>query len=154
MPYCCKCGNQVGEKDVYCGKCGANQAAPHSGSADFLNNIPARTASVLCYTPVVGWIPCVAILATERFRHDRQTRFHAFQGLYLFVVWLMVGMVLSPIFSHLPFPASYFHRGSVDILKMAIFGIWIFMLIKTSQDQLFKLPVLGELADRSVAEQR
>lgn len=109
---------------------------------------------MLCYIPVVGWIPCVVVLASHRYRQNRLARFHAFQGLYLFVAWLIVDMVLSPLFGHMPVPIFIFHRGSVDILKMAIFAVWIFMIVKTSQHQLFKLPILGELAERSVAEQR
>ncbi len=154
MPYCCKCGNQVGDRDVFCGKCGTRQAAHPAPNADFLANIPPRVASLLCYIPVVGWIPCVVVLASERYRQDRLARFHAFQGLYLFVAWLIVDMVLSPMFGHMPIPLFFFHRGSVDILKLAIFAVWIFMIIKTSQEQVYKLPILGELAERSVAEQR
>ena len=40
------------------------------------------------------------------------------------------------------------------LLKAVVFGGWVFMLIKTSQEQFYKLPVLGELAERSVAEQK
>jgi len=157
MPYCCQCGNQVGEKDIFCGKCGTRQAphGPQTGfHADFIDNMQPKMASTLCYVPVVGWIACVVVLASERFRQDRLARFHAFQGLYLFVVWLIINMVLTPMFRHLPEALVMFNRGSVELLKLAMFGIWIFMLVKTNQNQLFRLPVLGELADRSVAEQR
>jgi uncharacterized membrane protein len=109
---------------------------------------------MLCYVPVVGWIPCVVVLASERYRQDRLARFHAFQGLYLFVAWLIVDWFLSPMFNHMPIPLFLFHRGSIDIFKLAIFAVWIFMIVKTSQYQVFKLPILGELAERSVAEQR
>ena len=109
---------------------------------------------MLCYIPVVGWIPCVVVLASERYRHGRLARFHAFQGLYLFVAWLIVDMVLSPMFGRMHIPFFFFHRGSIDILKMAIFAVWIFMIVKTSHDEVYKLPILGELAERSVAEQR
>ena len=30
--------------------------------------------------------------------------------------------------------------------------MWIFMIIKASQDEVYSLPVIGELAERSVAE--
>ena len=96
----------------------------------------------------------MVVLASHRYRQNRLARFHAFQGLYLFVAWLIVDTVLSPMFGHMPVPIFIFHRGSVDILKLAIFAVWIFMIVKTSQHQLFKLPILGELAERSVAEQR
>ena len=41
-----------------------------------------------------------------------------------------------------------------SIMKVGVFGAWIFMLVKTSQGETFRLPVLGELADRSVSEQK
>lgn len=154
MPYCCKCGNQVGDNDVFCGKCGKRQFAQTVPHSDFLSNMPPRVASILCYIPIVGWIPCVVVLASERYRHDRLARFHAFQGLYLFVAWLIVSMVLSPMFGHLSVPLFPFYRGSGNLLKVAVFAVWIFMIVKTSQHQVYKLPVLGELAERSVAEQR
>ena len=40
----------------------------------------------------------MVVLAADKFRNDRTVRFHAFQGLYLFVAWLIVEWVLSPIF--------------------------------------------------------
>ena len=55
-----------------------------------------RTAAILCYIPVVGWIAAVVVLATDQFRRNRTLRFHAFQGLYLFVAWLIVSEVIGP----------------------------------------------------------
>jgi uncharacterized membrane protein len=40
------------------------------------------------------------------------------------------------------------------LLKLLIFGTWIFMMVKVSHDDNFKLPIVGELAERSVSEQR
>jgi uncharacterized membrane protein len=39
-------------------------------------------------------------------------------------------------------------------MTLVIYIAWIVMLIKTSQQQHFSLPIVGELAERSVAEQR
>jgi len=156
MPFCCQCGNPTGETDVYCCNCGARQPlGPRRAPED---GITPRTASMLCYLPVVGWIPAIIVLASQRFRDDRTVRFHAFQGIYLFVVWLIVDWVVSPLyqFAISPLPHGMSHAFSFlgGLLKAGLFVIWIFMLIKTSQDQLYKLPIVGELAERSVAEQR
>ncbi len=155
MPFCCQCGNPTRETDLYCRSCGAPQA-PESRPPD--DGISPRTASMLCYLPVVGWIPAIVVLASQRFREDRIVRFHAFQGIYLFVVWLIVDWVISPLyqFALSPLPHGMSHAFSFlgGLLKAALFVLWIFMLIKTGQDQLYKLPIVGELAERSVAEQR
>lgn len=163
MPYCVQCGNQVQATDVFCGNCGARQrdAAGPTGApppprgtpprqpADVLSNIAPRTASILCYIPVVGWVGAIIVLASARFRDDRTTRFHAWQGLYLFVAWLLVEWVLAPFFEHVPGPPFI-----VNAAKGIIMIGWIVMLVKTSQEQMFHLPIIGELAERSVAEQR
>jgi uncharacterized membrane protein len=119
---------------------------------DPLGGISPRNASLLCYIPFVGWIAAIVVLASARFRHDLEVRFNAFQGLYLFVAWLIVDWVLSPI---VMIPGPFFMRHFfVGIMKLVIIGIWIFMIVRISQGQSYRLPILGELAERSVSEQR
>lgn len=149
MPYCCQCGKQVKPADVFCAACGAQQPAAEKAPADFLGNITPRTASILCYIPIIGWIPAIVVLAASRFREDREVRFHAFQGLFLFVVWLIVDWVLGPIF-RLP----GVHVRIAGLLQAAVIGLWIYMMVTVSQGRAVRLPVIGELADRSVSEQR
>jgi len=159
MPYCVQCGQTVGTSDRFCAKCGAQQSGGSPSGPrrvhDFWSNISHRNAALLCYIPWVGWIAAIAVLASDRFRTERRLRFHAFQGLYLFAAWLMVEWFLAPM---LAFPASSVgfpvYRTISQLLHLAILGAWIFMLIKVSHDQDYHLPVLGDLADRSVSEQR
>jgi uncharacterized membrane protein len=157
MAFCTQCGNRVGDADRFCGKCGAPQPAfggtPPGGGIDaaaFLSGVNARTASLLCYIPMVGWIAAIVVLAAARFRHDHTARFNAFQGLYLFVVWLIVEWVVTPMFL---FPGFPWHSVFPNLLKAAVLLTWIFMLVKVSQGETYRLPVIGELAERSVSEQ-
>lgn len=151
MPFCTKCGNQVKDPDAFCERCGARQGPPPARPAtEPLAGISPRTARMLCYIPLVGWVAAIVVLASERFRRDRDVRFHAFQGIYLFVAWLIVEKVIDPVFDMLPGPPI--PVGS--LLSALMLGVWIFMLIKVSQEQTFRLPILGELAERSVSEQR
>jgi uncharacterized membrane protein len=143
----------VGNRDAYCGSCGARQPVNAAPPIDYLHGISARTASLLCYIPILGWIVSIVVLASARFRSDTRVRFHAFQGLYLFVAWLLVDWVLAPAFSF-AFWGPPYHSVLPDLLKAVIFGTWIFMIIKTSQDEMYKLPILGDLAEKSVSEQR
>jgi uncharacterized membrane protein len=161
MAFCVQCGSKVGDADPFCAKCGApqklsgaNAAGAHT-SRDPLSGISSRNASLLCYIPWVGWIAAIVVLASDRFRHDGQVRFHAFQGLYVFVAWLIVDWVISP-FLHasgwlLGMP---FHRLGGDLLQLAIFAAWVFMMVKVSHNENYKLPIIGDLAERSVSEQR
>jgi uncharacterized membrane protein len=119
---------------------------------DYMQGISPRTASLLCYIPILGWIVSIVVLASARFRADGRVRFHAFQGLYLFVTWLIVDWVLGPAFRFAFWAPG--HLAFSGLLKAVIFVAWIFMIIKTSHDEMYKLPILGDLAEKSVSEQR
>jgi uncharacterized membrane protein len=119
-----------------------------------MQGISSRTASLLCYIPILGWIVAIVVLASARFRDDPRVRFNAFQGLYLFVAWLIVDWVLGPLFGFPHWMGPPFYKVFPALMKAAIFGAWIFMMVKTSQDELYKLPILGDLAAKSVSEQR
>jgi uncharacterized membrane protein len=152
MPYCCQCGQAVGNHDVFCAHCG-NRQPDTKPAAGYLHGISSRTASLLCYIPIVGWVVSIVVLASVRFRGDAKVRFHAFQGLYLFVAWLIVDWVLSPLLGF-HYWGPPFYKIVPVLMKVAVFGAWVFMIIKTAQDEMYKLPILGELAEKSVSEQR
>lgn len=153
MPYCCQCGHTVENQDVFCAGCGTRQPAS-TPVTDYLHGISPRTASLLCYIPIIGWVVAIVVLASARFRGDIKVRFHAFQGLYLFVAWLIVDWVLGPLLSFPHYWGPPFYRIFPVLMKVAVFGAWVFMIIKTAQDEMYKLPILGELAEKSVSEQR
>jgi uncharacterized membrane protein len=105
-----------------------------------------RTASILCYIPWVGWIAAIVVLASDRFRHQRAVRFHAFQGLYLFVAWLIADQVIRPVFRAIP------HVHLYGIIEAVLIGASIFMMVKAAHEEMYSLPLFGELAQRSMAE--
>jgi uncharacterized membrane protein len=149
MPFCSQCGNHVAATDAYCGRCGAQQPAaapPPVATAGRLDGVNPKTASILCYVPWVGWIAGIVVLASDRFRQNRDVRFHAFQGLYLFVAWLIADQVIRPVFHFIPRIHLY---GLVEAL---LIGASIFMMVKAAHEQTYPLPLFGELAQRSIAE--
>ena len=148
MPFCSSCGNAVKPTDVFCRNCGGRQPVAAAPPVDPVPGLSPRAASILCYIPGVGWIAAVIVLASAKFRDNRAVRFHAFQGLYLFVAWLIVHWVLSPIFHGLPSPVFRVDR----MLSAVIIFLWVFMIIKASHEEAYALPIIGELAERSAAE--
>ncbi|HVW11062.1 MAG TPA: zinc-ribbon domain-containing protein [Bryobacteraceae bacterium] len=154
MPFCTQCGKEVSASAAFCGTCGARQGAgappppfPPGPPPDPLGGLSPRTASILCYIPTVGWIAAVVVLASRKFKNDHAVRFHAFQGLYLFAIWLLLKWV-SPIMD----------AGSVTFVRFdhifegILLGVSIFMIIKASHQETYVLPIIGELAKRSATE--
>lgn len=153
MPFCTQCGSQVSNTDTYCPQCGGPQPAvpPRvNRQTNFTDGIDGRTWSTLCYVPTLGWLASVFVLASARFQGNRQARFHAFQGLYLFVAVLILDWGVGPFFGM----SGHFPFNFAKLLRLALFGIGIFMMVKTYTGQHLRLPVFGELADRSLADHR
>ena len=162
MAFCVQCGKPVGDADQFCSGCGHRQGSapgpsPAQNPADFWNNLPDRTVMQLCYIPWVGWIPAVAVIAGDRFKTADSVRFHAFQGLYLFVAWLIADWFLDPMMGFGMMNAGRWFGGPgfiPPLVKLVVLIGWIFMLIKVRQGIDYRLPLVGDLADKSVAEQR
>jgi uncharacterized membrane protein len=158
MPFCTHCGTRVDNAAAFCAACGSRQpgavAAPPSARPspgdEWLRSISPSTACTLCYVPFLGWVVALAVLSSQRFRDDRLVRFHAFQGMYLSVVWLLVDIVIGSMFGFLGIIGR---RTITGTLKLSVVGAWVYLLYKTSRGELVQLPFLGELAQRSVAEQ-
>ena len=104
---------------------------------------------MLCYIPVFGIIPAVVFLAAQKFRHNYRVRFNAFQGLYMFVAWLILSSAFPSFFTGGFGP----ERAVLGILRVGLIICWIYMLVKASQQQDVRLPIVGDLAARSTHEQ-
>jgi uncharacterized membrane protein len=151
MPFCSQCGQQVDAHDAYCANCGARQPIPDPDAERRpdrrFEQISPRTAAICCYIPGLGWVAAILVLAAQRFRANRAVRFHAFQGLYLFVAWLLNDWVVQPISNEMR------HFPLHGLVEAALLIMSIFMMVKAAHNEVYSLPLFGELAERSVSEQ-
>ena len=95
----------------------------------------------------MGWIAAIIVLAAQRFRNVPSVRFHAFQGLYLFVAYLMNDQVLKWALD----PISHLHHLH-ELVSAVLLIMSIFMMVKASRDEMYSLPLFGDLAHRSMSE--
>jgi len=169
MPFCSKCGFEVQSGDQFCGRCGEPQpdaksagpifpdgtqpqpqTNPKPKNTDPFSTVNDTTVSVLCYIPFLGWIASIYVLSVDRFRGKNIVRFHAFQGLYLFVAWLIYDWVVEGILFDVMNRAWVITR----VVRLGLTATWIYLMFKTSQREVVRLPVIADLADKSIAEQR
>jgi uncharacterized membrane protein len=96
-------------------------------------------------------IPAIIFLVVEPYNKSRFIRFHSFQNLFLhlaaFVIWIaffIVSAVLAfiPILGHLV--AFILWMGLVVGYLIA----WIVLMIKANQGLMYKLPVIGDMAEK------
>lgn len=106
-------------------------AQPSGGGLE--PNIAALLAYLL-------WIPAILWLVLEPFNKDRFIRFHSFQALFLGLAWIAISFVLAVI-PILGWIILFF-------LPLVILVVAIVCAVKAYNKQWFKLPVIGEIAEK------
>jgi len=154
MAFCSSCGAEVAGNAAFCPKCGkpTGVAAPAAGTgmasagAAPAASTPAaglqdNVAGLLCYF----LIPAIIFLVIEPYNRNRFVRFHAFQGIFYHVAWIVVAIVVMMI--------PFLNFVLWPLANLALFIGWIICLIKAFQGQMFKLPVIGPIAEKQAAGQ-
>ena len=105
--------------------------------------LSSNAAAAISY---ITFIPAVIFLVVEPYNRDRFVRFHAWQCIALTIV--AVG--LSIIFTVLGLMSFHLLWWLMMLIRLAIrlilFVFWLIALIKASQGQWYKIPIVGDLA--------
>jgi uncharacterized membrane protein len=149
--FCANCGNQMQDADTICSKCGkpagasvgggaaaAPAAAPSAGSG-----LADNVAGMLAY---VTFIPAIIFLVMEPYNKNRFVRFHSFQCIFFNVAWFVLWMALSVI--SMTGVLAILTLLLTPIIMLAGLIVWVMLLLKANQGQMWKLPVIGDLAEK------
>jgi len=141
VPFCPSCGTQIAA-GAACPTC-APAAAPSAGGTSTPTGLADNLAGLLAYL----FIPAIVFLVLEPYNRNRFIRFHSFQAILLAGVFLAVGIALG-IFIQIPFLGWIMGFLLAPIVGLAQFVLWIILLLKAFQGQMFKLPVIGDIAEK------
>ena len=116
--------------------------------------LDANVGALICYLGnlicALGLIYSIIVLVTDK--TNKLTRFHAMQSILLTVTGFIIAFVFSVIFGVAAASRSGVLSGLGGLLYMivalAIFVGMVYAAIKAYQGQIFKLPVIGDLADK------
>jgi uncharacterized membrane protein len=141
--FCTSCGGEFPEGAAACPKCGAGTAPTVIPPASAQGGLADNVAGLLAYITI---IPAIVFLLIEPFNKNRFVRFHSFQCLFIAVASFAIGivfMILSmiPVIGLLLIPVSF-------IIWVGIFVLVVVCMIKAYQGQKWKLPVIGDLAEK------
>jgi len=143
MAFCTVCGAQTPDGSTICPACsrsGAPVARPAAGTAGGLTD---NVAGMLAYVTV---IPAIIFLVIEPYNTSRFVRFHAFQSIFFCVALIAISVALS-IFTFIPFIGLILLPLHL-LIGLGGFAVWIILLLKANQGQMFKLPVIGDMAEK------
>ena len=99
----------------------------------------------------ITFIPAIVVLLVTRLRHNRFIRFHSFQSIFFTVATIAIAIALRILYSILTLipVAGYLLAWLALAVAVLAFGIlWLVLLVKALQGQIFRLPVIGNLAEK------
>jgi uncharacterized membrane protein len=140
MAFCNQCGAQIADGTTTCAACsGRPVVAVATTGAGLADNV----AGMLAYFTI---IPAIVFLVLEPYNRSRFVRFHAWQCVFFNLAWWIVWIGLR-IVVHLPF-LGFLTLLVWPVVMLGGFILWIVLVLKANQGQMFKLPVIGDLAEK------
>src|ERR1700732_1907783 len=154
MAFCSACGTQIPEGATPCPTgirsvtsamgtvpAGTPQAAGTAQSAT--GGLADNVAGMLAYITI---IPAIVFLVMEPYNRNRFIRFHSFQCIFFWVALVVIHISLSivgmvPLLIFVTFPLHI-------LVSLGALAIWIILLIKANQGLMYKLPYIGDLAEK------
>lgn len=122
------------------------QPAPAASTGGLDENV----AAALCYA--LGLLSGIAFLVIEPFNRNKTIRFHAFQSIFFavgYIVFWIIFSIFTAILRSLLNYSLWFIPNLLSLgLSLAFFGIWLFLMYKAYNRERFKIPVLGDLAEK------
>jgi uncharacterized membrane protein len=95
------------------------------------------------------FIPAILFLFLEPFKRNRFVRFHSVQCLLLWGVGIVLALALKVatlILFLVPVAGPLLVTVTCVVLGLAAFVLWLVLIVKALQGEMFRLPVVGELA--------
>ena len=115
--------------------------------------LDANVGAMLCYVGnlvcALGLIYSIIVIVTDK--TNKLARFHAFQSVLLSATGLVIGIAVQ-ILAGIAAAANSGMLAMLIGLVMLVFGLVmlvavIFTAVKAFQGQIFKLPIIGNMAD-------
>lgn len=148
LPLACPdCAAHMPETAAFCPGCGRSMAVAVKAQGK-VGRLPETLAGALAY---VTFIPAIVFLVRAPYKTNRFVRFHSIQCLLLWVAGLasaaairLIGILLYII----PVAGPLLTLLIAAIVGLAAFVLWLVLIVKALQGEMFKLPVLGDFSEQ------
>ena len=103
-------------------------------------------AGALCY--VLGLITGILFLVLAPYNQSKFVRFHAFQAIFFHVAWIAFWVGLTIIGIAMPFALHILVSLLSILIGLGGFACWLLLMFKAYNNERFKLPIIGDLAEK------
>ena len=130
MAFCSGCGTAIADGTTTCAACSA--AAPAAPAVTTAGN--DNLMGAISYFWIIGLI----FLLIEPYNKNKFIRFHAFQSIFIAVAWFACWIILMviPVIGWILIPLVF----------LAFIITLIVVAVKAYQGNMFRLPVIGDMA--------
>jgi uncharacterized membrane protein len=142
MAFCSTCGAQIADGTT-CPACASRSASATIAAPANAGGMAENVAGMIAYVTI---IPAIIFLVMEPYNKNRFIRFHAFQCLFFAVAWTVLWIGLS-IIAHIPI-FGWLTVLIWPLISLAGLILWVILLLKANQHQMYKLPVIGDMAEK------
>jgi len=108
------------------------------------SGLQANVAGLLCY--LLGVITGIIFYLIEK--DNKFVRFHAMQSIVVFGTLTVLNIVISFLMPMLG-PLAVFVVPVVALVSLLGLVLWILLMVKAYQGELFKLPIAGDIAEKN-----
>jgi len=143
--YCINCGRKIGEKHRYCAVCGADQHPDGYNTRSSGFNSFKENDKALAIISYIGVLSLVSYFITPK--NNSYARFHAVQGLNLFILECILG-VTRAILSGGLFWSRYLRMivsGTASLVGVGLLVLAILGIVYASRGEMTELPVISSL---------
>ena len=105
----------------------------------------------LCY--LLGVFSGVLFLLLPPYNRNREVRFHAFQSIFLNIIWILVWSIwaaVATILGELPMMGGLLAGTAAVVLEWGFVILWLLLVIQTYRGQKIVVPIIGPLAEKQV----
>lgn len=150
---CPVCHNEVASQSAFCNQCGAPLGAPAAPPyavqpvAATGSGLSETVAAAISYVTIV---PAIIFLAIEPYNRMPFVRFHSFQSIGLCVAWFAIWLVMSMmrmVLHFIPFLGFLFIFADL-LISLGMFIVWLIVVLKASKGEWYKLPFIGDFAEK------
>jgi len=102
---------------------------------------------LLCYA--LGWITGIVFLVLEK--DNKFVRFHAMQSIATFLPLSILAWIIGSIFMWMPFFIGWAIGGIIStLIWILVLILWLILMFKAYQGEMYKLPIVGDFAEKQI----